>query len=74
MRRHFADKAHYRELARAVIPADRLRWQIRFASSVKRLLRGWRAFHATLAVFLVVVMIVHIVVSLSLGYGIIKFK
>jgi hypothetical protein len=74
LRGRFPDRAHYRELARAVIPADRLRWQIRFSSSVKRLLRGWRAFHATLAVFLVVVMIVHIVVSLSLGYGIIKFK
>jgi len=70
IRDRFPDRAHYRELARAVIPADRLRWQIRFSSSVKRLLRGWRAFHATLAVFLVVVMIVHILVSLSLGYGI----
>jgi thioredoxin reductase/Pyruvate/2-oxoacid:ferredoxin oxidoreductase delta subunit len=72
LRRHFPDKAHYRELAAAVIPADRLRWQIRFYASLKRLLRGWRVFHATLAVFLVVAMALHIGVSLYLGYGIIK--
>lgn len=50
----------------------RLRLQIRFYGTLKRLMRGWRAFHATLAVFLVVVMTVHVVVSLSLGYGIAK--
>src|SRR5512133_943368 len=72
LRRHFPEKAHYRELAAAVIPADRLRWQIRFYASLKRLLRGWRTFHATLAVFLVIAMALHIGVSLYLGYGIIK--
>jgi thioredoxin reductase/Pyruvate/2-oxoacid:ferredoxin oxidoreductase delta subunit len=72
LRRHFPDRSHYRELAAAVIPADRLRWQIRFYASLKRLLRGWRVFHATLAVFLVVAMALHIGVSLYLGYGIIK--
>lgn len=72
MRRYFPDHAHYRELAAAVIPADRLRWQIRFYASVKRLLRGWRAFHATLAVFLVVTMLVHVLFSLRLGYGLLK--
>ena len=72
MRRHFASRAHYLELARAVVPADRLRWQIRFYASLKRLLRGWRAFHATLATFLVIAMALHIGVSLYLGYGIIR--
>jgi hypothetical protein len=72
LRRRFADRAHYRELAAAVIPADRLRWQIRFYASLKKLLRGWRTFHATLAVFLVLAMALHIGVSLYLGYGIIR--
>jgi hypothetical protein len=48
----------------------RLRLQIRFYGTLKRLLRGWRAFHATLAAFLVVAMALHIGVSLYLGYGI----
>ena len=72
LRRRFQDRAHYRELAAAVIPADRLRWQIRFYASLKRLLRGWRVFHATLAVFLVLAIALHLGVSLFLGYGIIK--
>jgi thioredoxin reductase/Pyruvate/2-oxoacid:ferredoxin oxidoreductase delta subunit len=54
------------------LAALRLRLQIRFYASLKRLLRGWRTFHATLAVFLVLAMALHIGVSLYLGYGIIK--
>jgi hypothetical protein len=54
------------------ITVARLRFQIRFYSSLKRLLRGWRTFHATLAAFLVGAMALHIGVSLYLGYGIIR--
>ncbi|MGB8930333.1 MAG: NAD(P)-binding domain-containing protein [Anaeromyxobacteraceae bacterium] len=54
----------------AGLAALRLRFQIRFYGSLKRLLRGWRVFHATLAVFLVLAMALHIGVSLYLGYGI----
>jgi hypothetical protein len=54
------------------IAIARLRFQIRFYSSLKRLLRGWRTFHATLAAFLVGAMALHIGVSLYLGYGIIR--
>jgi thioredoxin reductase/Pyruvate/2-oxoacid:ferredoxin oxidoreductase delta subunit len=50
----------------------RLRLQIRFYGTFKKVLRGWRTFHATLAVFLVVAMALHIGVSLYLGYGIIR--
>jgi thioredoxin reductase/Pyruvate/2-oxoacid:ferredoxin oxidoreductase delta subunit len=50
----------------------RLKVQIRFYGALKKFLRGWRAFHATLAVFLVVAMALHIGVSLYLGYGIIR--
>ncbi len=52
----------------------RLRWQIRFYASLKRLLRGWRVFHATLATFLVLVIAAHIGVSLYLGYGLIHLR
>ena len=56
----------------AALAVARLRLQIRFYPSLKRLLRGWRTFHATLAVFLVLAMALHIGVSLYLGYGIIR--
>lgn len=69
MRRRFVDRAAYVEFRRALIALARIRWQIRFYSSLKRLLRGWRAFHATLAVFLVLAIAAHIAVSLYLGYG-----
>jgi hypothetical protein len=48
----------------------RLRFQIRFYGTLKTLLRGWRTFHAALAVFLVIAIAAHIGVSLYLGYGI----
>ena len=54
------------------LAAARLRFQIRFYGTLKRLLRGWRVFHATLAVFLVLAIALHIGVSLYLGYGMIK--
>jgi thioredoxin reductase/Pyruvate/2-oxoacid:ferredoxin oxidoreductase delta subunit len=50
----------------------RLRLQIRFYGTLKKLLRGWRAFHATLAAFLVLAIALHIGFSLFLGYGIIR--
>jgi hypothetical protein len=43
--------------------------QIGFYRSLKALLGGWRLFHATLAVFLVLAIAAHIWVSLYLGYG-----
>jgi dihydropyrimidine dehydrogenase (NAD+) subunit PreT len=68
-RRRFVNRAAYLEFHRALIALARIRWQIRFYASLKRLLRGWRAFHATLAVFLVLAIAAHIAVSLYLGYG-----
>jgi thioredoxin reductase/Pyruvate/2-oxoacid:ferredoxin oxidoreductase delta subunit len=60
---------HYPDLRSAVTKLARLRWQLRLYKSLKRLLRGWRLFHATLAVFLVLTLSAHIGVSLYLGYG-----
>jgi hypothetical protein len=69
LRRRFPSRASFVEFRRSVISLARIRWQIRFYASLKRLLRGWRAFHATLAVFLVLAIAAHIAVSLYLGYG-----
>ncbi|HVO18820.1 MAG TPA: NAD(P)-binding domain-containing protein [Anaeromyxobacter sp.] len=74
VRRHFPTRSAYLEFRRSVVALARIRWQIRFYASLKRLLRGWRAFHATLAVFLVLAIAAHIGVSLYLGYGLLRFK
>jgi len=50
----------------------RLRFQVRFYAGLKKLLRGWRLFHASLAVFLVLAIAAHIGVSLYLGYGLLR--
>jgi thioredoxin reductase/Pyruvate/2-oxoacid:ferredoxin oxidoreductase delta subunit len=60
---------HFPDLRAALIKLARLRWQLRFYGSLKTLLRGWRLFHATLAVFLVLALSAHIGVALYLGYG-----
>lgn len=65
----FQDEERWLDLSRALIKLSRLRWQLRFYGSLKALLRGWRVFHATLAVFLVVTLLAHIAVSLYLGYN-----
>jgi hypothetical protein len=69
LRRHLEDRERYAELRRALLRLGRLRWQLRFYGSLKRLLRGWRVFHASLAIFLVVALLAHIGVSLYLGFG-----
>ena len=69
VRRRFPNRAGFVEFRRSVVALARIRWQIRFYASLKRLLRGWRTFHAALAVFLVLAIAAHIAVSLYLGYG-----
>jgi dihydropyrimidine dehydrogenase (NAD+) subunit PreT len=59
----------YPDLRAALIKLARLRWQLRLYGSLKNLLRGWRLFHATLAIFLVLALSAHIGVALYLGYG-----
>jgi dihydropyrimidine dehydrogenase (NAD+) subunit PreT len=69
VRRRFGDRERFHHFRDAVVRLARLRWQIRFYGSLKRLLRGWRVFHASLAVFLVLAIAGHIGLSLYLGYG-----
>ena len=69
LRRRFPDEERFEDLRRALVKLLRLRWQLRFYGSLKALLRGWRVFHATMAIFLVLALTAHIAVSLYLGYG-----
>jgi hypothetical protein len=45
-----------------------LRMQIEFFWGVKRLLATWRLGHSLLAVFLILVILVHVGISWVLGY------
>jgi thioredoxin reductase/Pyruvate/2-oxoacid:ferredoxin oxidoreductase delta subunit len=69
LKRRLQFPEHYPDLRAALLKLARLRWQLRLYKSLKKLLRGWRMFHATLAVFLVLALTAHIGVALYLGYG-----
>jgi dihydropyrimidine dehydrogenase (NAD+) subunit PreT len=72
LRPRFGEAAAYRTLRTELLALVRLRWQIRFYSSLKGLLRGWRVLHASLAGFLVIAITAHIALSLYLGYGLMR--
>ena len=62
------DRPAYREFRAGAVLLARLRVQIGFYKSFKKLLSGWRLFHASLAGFLVIAIAAHIAVSVYLGY------
>jgi hypothetical protein len=66
---HFPERAEYLEFSEGYARLERLRMQVAFFRGLKSLLRSWRLFHASLAVFLVLTIAAHIAVSLYLGYG-----
>ncbi|HEY3451641.1 MAG TPA: NAD(P)-binding domain-containing protein [Myxococcales bacterium] len=66
--RALGDPERSRQLRQAAERLARLRVQARFLGSFKRLLSGWRLFHAVLALFLVVAIAGHIGLSFYLGY------
>jgi hypothetical protein len=69
VRSSFGDAGAYREFRREVLRLVQLRRQVGFYRGLKSLLSGWRLFHASLAVFLVLVIAAHIGLALYLGYG-----
>jgi dihydropyrimidine dehydrogenase (NAD+) subunit PreT len=69
VRRYLPDPASFARFRDALLRLQRIRWQIAFYDGLRALLRGWRVFHASIAVFLVAVMLAHIGLSLYLGYG-----
>ncbi len=72
-RRSFSDDHPFEHFRDAVIRLSRLRLQVGFYKSLRRLMGAWRTVHALLALFLVLIMSVHIGISLYLGYGWILF-
>jgi len=72
VRRLFVSREAFLGFRDAYQRMRRLRVQIGFYRSLKRLLGGWRVFHASLAVFLVLAIAAHIAVSLYLGYGLFR--
>jgi len=73
VRRFFRARANYDAFRETFFQLYALRRQVTFYVGLKRLLSTWRAFHAVLAVFLVVMIAGHIAISLYLGYGWIFF-
>jgi len=69
VRRLFEIRQTFQGFRDAYLRMERLRIQMGFYRSLKRLLGGWRIFHASLAIFLVFVIAAHIGLSLYLGYG-----
>jgi hypothetical protein len=69
VRRLFRERSIYREVREGYLRLQRLRLQIAFYNGLRGLLRGWRVFHASLAIFMVFVIAAHIGLSLYLGYG-----
>jgi thioredoxin reductase/Pyruvate/2-oxoacid:ferredoxin oxidoreductase delta subunit len=65
---HFHDADEYDEFKAGYLQLFRLRMQVTFYQSLKKVLRGWRLFHASLAGFLVIAIAAHIAVSVYLGY------
>jgi dihydropyrimidine dehydrogenase (NAD+) subunit PreT len=55
-------------LKRAVGQMVRLRLQIEFFGGIKRLLATWRFGHSLLAIFLVLVIVTHVIISVVFGY------
>jgi hypothetical protein len=68
-RSHFDDHDVYADFRDGYLRLQRIRTQIGFYQALKRLMRTWRMFHASLAGFLVIAIAAHIAVSLYLGYG-----
>jgi hypothetical protein len=69
VRRLLPEGERYDRFRASVLRLRRIRFQIAFYGGLRRLLRGWRVLHASLAGFLVFAIAVHIAVSLYLGYG-----
>jgi hypothetical protein len=65
---HFPNHDDFHEFQRGYRALERMRLQVGFYDSLKRVLRNWRLFHTALAVFLVFTIAAHIAVSVYFGY------
>jgi thioredoxin reductase/NAD-dependent dihydropyrimidine dehydrogenase PreA subunit len=67
-RSHFATRDDYHEFSTMITRLLQLKRQTSVFRTAKKVMNYWRGFHVVLAVFLVLVIIVHIAISLYLGY------
>ncbi len=67
-RRHFVDHRQYEDFRRAIQEIGALRTQLRAHAGLRRFFGIWRTFHASLAVFLVLLVALHTAVMLLLGF------
>lgn len=72
-RRDFANRGDYERFRAAFLEQMKVRTQLVFYRSLRRLMSVWRFVHILLAALLVVFIGAHIVVSLTLGFGWILF-
>lgn len=70
----FSDRADYLRFKTAYVALRRMRFQLAFFNSLRRLMGAWRIFHVILSIFLVFAIALHIGVSLALGYGLQFFQ
>jgi hypothetical protein len=66
--RFFSNRFEYRDFRRTILRLMKMRRQQYFFRRMKRFLSWWRAIHVVLAIFLVVVIALHIYASTRLGY------
>ncbi len=64
----FGDRDDYREFGRMIVRLLRLNRQVAVFRAAKSLLNHWRPVHVILAIFLLLVIAVHIATSVYLGY------
>ncbi|MGE5346372.1 MAG: NAD(P)-binding domain-containing protein [Acidithiobacillales bacterium] len=64
----FGDRKDYREFGRMIVRLLRLNRQVAVFRTAKTLMNNWRPVHVILAVFLLLVIAVHIATSVYLGY------
>jgi thioredoxin reductase/NAD-dependent dihydropyrimidine dehydrogenase PreA subunit len=64
----FGDRKDYREFGRMIVRLLRLNRQVAVFRTAKSLMNHWRPVHVILAVFLLLVIAVHIATSVYLGY------
>jgi len=67
-RSHFATRDDYHEFSTMITRLLRLKRQAAVFRTAKTVMTYWRGFHVVLAVFLVLVIVVHIATAWYLGY------
>lgn len=65
----FKDAAQFEDFRRSIGELERIKTQVRSYKGLKSFFGAWRIFHASLAIFMVLLVSLHTGVMLFLGYG-----